>query len=346
VLNATIARNTGEGVYVSPPTRARRVGAETNDRVSVRNTILAANSGAACGGDRPGVSGHSLSDDGSCGFAGAGDRQNIDAGLQALNGAGVHPLSAGGPAVDAADDAQCPGSDQLGTPRPQGAHCDIGAYELPAPVPVETATPTPPVAAPAPTTTPARQSPTPEPLPAPVAGKTVNARTKSGNVLFKLPGSSKFSELGPGRQIRVGTVIDATKGRVTLTAASDRKGKTQTADFYDGIFRIGQTSGAKPVTELTLVEALSCKKGSKTSASATAAKKKSRKLWGDGKGSFRTRGQFSSATVRGTVWLTEDRCDRTLTRVRRGVVEVRDLVKRKTVLVKAGKKYTARSKRR
>ena len=32
----------------SPPTRARRVGAEPNDRVSVRNTILAANSGGAC----------------------------------------------------------------------------------------------------------------------------------------------------------------------------------------------------------------------------------------------------------------------------------------------------------
>ena len=91
------------------------------------------------------------------------------------------------------------------------------------------------------------------------------------------------------------------------------------------------------MTELTLVEALSCKKAPKTSASAAAAKKKSRKLWGNGKGSFRTRGQYNSATVRGTVWLTEDHCDRTLTGSRRGVVEVRDLVKRKTVLVKAGK---------
>jgi hypothetical protein len=63
-------------------------------------------------------------------------------------------------------------------------------------------------------------------------------------------------------------------------------------------------------------------------ASAAAGKKKTRGLWGDGKGQFRT------ATVRGTVWFTEGRCDRTLTKVKRGVVEVRDVVKRKTILVK------------
>jgi hypothetical protein len=43
--------------------------------------------------------------------------------------------------------------------------------------------------------------------------------------------------------------------------------------------------------------------------------------------------------------LTQDRCGSTLTRVARGVVTVRDLVKRKTVIVRAGKRYTARAKR-
>ena len=46
--------------------------------------------------------------------------------------------------------------------------------------------------------------------------------------------------------------------------------------------------------------------------------------------------------MRGTKWLVEDRCTSTLTRVVRGKVAVRDFVKRKTVLVKAGKKYVAR----
>ena len=50
--------------------------------------------------------------------------------------------------------------------------------------------------------------------------------------------------------------------------------------------------------------------------------------------------------MRGTRWLTQDRCASTLTRVVRGGVSVRDVVKRKTVVVRAGKRYTARAKRR
>ena len=73
-----------------------------------------------------------------------------------------------------------------------------------------------------------------------------------------------------------------------------------------------------------------------------AAKKKQRKLWGDGKGKFRTKGQFSSATVRGTKWVVIDRCRETETRVVRGSVTVRDLVRGRTVIVRPGKPYIAR----
>ena len=65
-------------------------------------------------------------------------------------------------------------------------------------------------------------------------------------------------------------------------------GGTATADFYDGIFKLGQTKGSKPITTLKLVEKLSCPKSGK--ASAAAKKKKKRRLWGDGKGKFRTEG--------------------------------------------------------
>jgi ferric-dicitrate binding protein FerR (iron transport regulator) len=65
------------------------------------------------------------------------------------------------------------------------------------------------------------------------------------------------------------------------------------------------------------------------------------KLWGSGKGKFRTDGKYSSATVRGTIWLVADRCDGTLTKVRRGVVSVRDIKRKKTVKVKAGHSYLA-----
>ena len=54
---------------------------------------------------------------------------------------------------------------------------------------------------------------------------------------------------------------------------------------------------------------------------AAAKKKKKRRLWGDGKGRFRTKGKHSAATVVGTKYLVEDRCGSTLTRVKRGRVQ-------------------------
>ena len=126
-----------------------------------------------------------------------------------------------------------------------------------------------------------------------------------------------------------------------LTSASGPGGATQTADFYKGAFRVTQTRGNKPITQLALSARLSCgKKGSK--AQASAKKKKVRRLWGDGKGSFRTRGRNAAATVRGTKWLTEDRCDSTKITVKRGKVLVRDFLKRKNFLIKKGHSYVAR----
>jgi ferric-dicitrate binding protein FerR (iron transport regulator) len=64
----------------------------------------------------------------------------------------------------------------------------------------------------------------------------------------------------------------------------------------------------------------------------------SRQLWGDGRGRFRTRGRYGAATVRGTKWLTDDRCDGTLVRVKRGKVDVQDLQRprQRPTRVKAG----------
>ena len=180
------------------------------------------------------------------------------------------------------------------------------------------------------------------PAPAPVAGKTVNVKPVSGKVTIKRPGSKRYVTLTAAAQIRVGSSIDTRRGRIAITAAQGG-GRTASADFFDGLFKLTQTKGAKPVTTLKLTEKLSCAKANR--ATIAAKKKKKRRLWGDGKGRFRTKGQFSSATVRGTRWLTQDRCASTLTRVVRGAVSVRDLVKRKTVIVRAGKRYTARAKR-
>ena len=183
----------------------------------------------------------------------------------------------------------------------------------------------------------------PEELPPPVVGKQVNALPKSGTVKIKLPGTNTFVLLDEDTQIPVNTIVDTRKGRITLVAAANKSGGLAKADFYDGLFKVTQTKGKKPITILTLTEKLTgCK--AKGKASAAAKKKKKRRLWGDGKGRFQTKGKHSAATVVGTKWMVEDRCTSTLTRVARGKVKVRDFGKRKTVLVKAGKKYIARAR--
>jgi hypothetical protein len=178
-----------------------------------------------------------------------------------------------------------------------------------------------------------------KPLPPPVAGKQVNATTAGGTVKVKEPGDTGFTVLGAGAQIPVGTVVDTRKGKVTLVTAA--KSGTDQAKFYEGIFKVGQSKKSK-LTTLTLVEKLSC--GGAGKASAAIKKKKKRRLWGNGKGRFQTKGKHSAATVVGTKWLVEDTCKTTLTRVARGKVKVRDFVKKKTVTVKAGHKYIARAR--
>ena len=77
-------------------------------------------------------------------------------------------------------------------------------------------------------------------------------------------------------------------------------------------------------------------------ATATAASSRTLQLLhASAHGKFQTSGRYSAATVRGTVWDTVDRCDGTLTVVRRGTVLVTDFVRHVTVAVRAGQSYLA-----
>jgi hypothetical protein len=174
---------------------------------------------------------------------------------------------------------------------------------------------------------------TPAPTPTPEPGKTVVGAPVRGKVLVKRPGRG-YVPLDATQSIPLGSTIDTRQGTIQLTAKPG-----QTATFRDGIFKITQT---KTTTDLTLTEPLAPCRG----ARIAAKKPKSRKLWGNGSGSFRTRGQYSAATVRGTEWLVQDSCAGTLTQVKTGVVSVRDNVKRKTIVLRAGKKYLARPRGR
>ena len=163
--------------------------------------------------------------------------------------------------------------------------------------------------------------------------------------------------------IPVGSQLDTSKGRVALTSAADTAGvKTQTSDFYQGIFQIKQSVPKKTpnkpaalTTDLVMkgqTPRSQCAPRKRARAAVVDAKKKKKgpksvlgKLWGNGKGKFRTNGKYSAATVRGTIWLVEDRCEGTFTKVVRGSVRVRDLRRKKTVTVKTGHSYLARAQR-
>jgi sugar lactone lactonase YvrE len=177
-------------------------------------------------------------------------------------------------------------------------------------------------------------------LPPPQTGQTANAEPAGGTVKVKTPGSNQFVLLTAAQQIPIGSIVDVTKGTIALTTTASAT-TTQTATFFAGVFKLAQDKSAAPVTELQLFGGNFRKLcGTSAGALASAGKKKVvRQLWGVGKGRFRTKGRYASAAIRGTEWLTQDRCDGTLVRVKAGSVTVRDLVRKKTVIVKAPKIY-------
>jgi hypothetical protein len=196
--------------------------------------------------------------------------------------------------------------------------------------------------------------------PRPIAGQTVDLEPVSGAVLVKVPGSNRFVPLVAPTQVRNGSIIDARKGRVRITIDNGRGG-LDTAEFYGGIFKFtqpkvkpGQTwfanlylygggfKGCPTAPRNPKVATVSGRRATKQQAQGKSV----RRLWGSGDGAFRTVGRFSSATVRGTTWLTDDRCNGTLTRVTAGKVGVRDFVLSKTIVVKRGRSYFAAPKPR
>jgi beta-glucanase (GH16 family) len=105
--------------------------------LELTNTIITGNHWYACEQHAAGrvsltSGGHNLVQDGSCSPA-SSDQVVGDAKIGPLADNGgpslTHALLLGSPALDAGDDTTCPATDQRGTPRPQGAHCDIGSYE-------------------------------------------------------------------------------------------------------------------------------------------------------------------------------------------------------------------------
>ena len=224
--------------------------------------------------------------------------------------------------------------DPDGVSRTHGAGPDIGAYETAA-APVEEL-PTAPADA----------------LPAghlglePILGVTIVGGPAQGAVAVRPPGASDFVPLDGAAGIPVGSLVDARRGAVRIRSARDSRGSIQVGVFGGSMFRVTQRrrDGAYTVLKLAGGNFQACRGRSAATGTASASgARRLRRLWGRSRGGrFRTRGQYGTATVRGTVWSTADRCDGTLVRVARGKVMVRDFKRRRSVLVRRGESYLAR----
>ncbi len=153
-------------------TAGRWAGVINMGGLKVSNSIIAENIGGNCGGVSESISvGNNLDDGTTCGFSAAGDLSGVAPllGLLADNGGTTftHALLPGSPAIDAGNDATCLPLDQRNVNRPQGPHCDIGAFELIPAGATPTPTHTPEIGAPSATPT-TGVTPTATPTPAPI----------------------------------------------------------------------------------------------------------------------------------------------------------------------------------
>lgn len=177
----------------------------------------------------------------------------------------------------------------------------------------------------------------------PINGKTITIEPKTGNVKIKAPGETRFRPLTELESVPIGSTVDAVDGKARINSATAEE-VVQSAAFLGGVFRVLQTGG-RTLTTMRLVdtEFEPCTPTSTEAATASARGGRGgpNRLWGSGQGSFRTEGNYGSATVRGTIWYVADRCEATFFKVNRGVVAVRDFPHGRTVTLRAGGTYLA-----
>lgn len=120
LTHVTLADNAaahGGGIYAADTVDLRLI-----------NSIIVDHAGGDCFGGLNESIGNFI-EDGSCLAEYSGDPM-LGEFVQPEDGSSAYyPLLEGSPAIDAADDDYCAETDQIGTARPQGAGCDIGAVE-------------------------------------------------------------------------------------------------------------------------------------------------------------------------------------------------------------------------
>ncbi|HWH43201.1 MAG TPA: calcium-binding protein, partial [Thermoleophilaceae bacterium] len=189
----------------------------------------------------------------------------------------------------------------------------------------------------------------------PSRGRSFLLSRTSGRPEFGIAAMTRTVPLEETTRLPMLSKFDAGTGIVTLRARTDlgrrldratfgvtRPGLRFRASSLGGVVSVrdGRLGRAR-VTEVRLDRAGAARACAASSATASAGRSRRvvQRLWGRGRGRFRTRGRYSAATVRGTTWLTEERCDGTMVRVRSGSVRVDDFARRRVCTVRGGGWY-------
>jgi hypothetical protein len=183
-----------------------------------------------------------------------------------------------------------------------------------------------------------------EPLPQLELGETVNLAEDKGVVLVRIPDGGGFVPIERVSQVPVGSVIDATEGRIQLSVRNENAGRHTTA-FFGSRFSVDQYRHTG-ITAIKLINPpLRCHR-----ARRVGPRHRARRLFALGKHT-RTSGDNGFGTVGGvrTRWLTQDRCDGTFFKVTKGeramkgVLLVRDFRRHRSIVLHAGEHYLAKA---
>jgi hypothetical protein len=171
-----------------------------------------------------------------------------------------------------------------------------------------------------------------------VGEQVVAGPVGDGTVLVKPAGANAFEPLVGSEQISVGSVLNTRAGEVRIVSqAPGEAGGTREAIFSEGKFKVKQSDEGKFTTTVRLVGPDPCdvaKAARGGIVNKVRSKSKRRR--------HRSRGRHAAGSVRGTEWLTEERCAGTYFEVFEGTVLVKEFATGNKIRLDAGESYLAK----
>jgi hypothetical protein len=180
-------------------------------------------------------------------------------------------------------------------------------------------------------------------IPPAVSGRSVGVAPQSGALAVRPAGIAAFLPLREEDLVPLTSDVDAATGRLEIATATGTGTDQQRAVVREGAFGVRQVgSRALPTTVFRLPSLTGCTPRAAAAGKTTRPrrKKRAKRLWVSERGGrWRTATGSVSAAAIGTEWATTLQCDGTRVTVRQGSVRVRDKIRDRSVIVRAGQTF-------